>query len=195
MKFEWKSGLVAVSMTLILGIGVGIGQYLFRYQTPIQATSTDRTENRIMATGKLMGNIGSSGGMGGSSLSSMDAVYVLDQQTGRLTAGVLHRETNSFQGLYETNVTQTLAGILQESQSGITLPQSPKYIMVTGEVQTPRRGGSGWQVPDSVVYVHELNTGYVMVFLLPWAREDWASGHADSGALQLWACQQFFHAE
>ncbi|MDR1957670.1 MAG: hypothetical protein LBQ54_01250 [Planctomycetaceae bacterium] len=179
MKLKQKSVFSAVLILLLTGVGFYAGNYCSRYQKTIQATTTDRQENRIMATGALM--------------PGLEAVYILDQSTGRLAAGVLHRETQSFQGLYETNISVELARILQANNAGGLMPQHPKYTMVTGDFPTPRIAGSDWQVPQSVIYVHELNTGYVMVFAVPWVREDWAGGNARSGGFVLWSCQQFFN--
>ena len=181
MKWDWKSGIITVLMLLMIGVGLRLGDYLLGSSQPIHATATDRLDNRIMATGNIM--------------DGLEAVYLLEQNTGRLTAGILQRESQAFQGLYETNVNTELAKILQmaqtEGQNPVIMPQNPKFTMVTGQLSVPRTSGTGWQVPQSVLYVHELNTGYVMVFIVPWVQEEWRGGQSRTGPLVLWSYQQF----
>jgi len=120
-----------------------------------------------------------------------EAVYCLDQLTGRLSAGVLSRKDGRFQGLYERNINSDLAEVLR--QKGVTTPLSvaPQYTMVTGEVYTENRGASLWKVAKSVVYIAEVNTGMLLVYTIPWQQSLYGADQQETAHLELWTAEQF----
>ena len=200
MRKEYFTSIACVTGLVLLGTCLGIF-YGSKHEQKIQASATDRSGNVIMATGAVFVRMNSGTAAGGSvvnsNYSALEAVYLLDQNTGRLTAGVLSRESQSFQGVYQTDLNAGLASVLKiSSENGnptTPMPQNPRYSMVTGEVAIPNQAGAQWQVPQGVVYVHEQNTGYVMVYTIPWTA-DWASGRFVKGELMLWTAHQFTSA-
>ncbi|MDR1385449.1 MAG: hypothetical protein LBJ67_16615 [Planctomycetaceae bacterium] len=184
-------------MTLVALASSGIGAYFYSQPSePVQASSSDRSDGVVMATGSVFTRITSTS-VPGSTVSSMhlsyishEAVYALDQNTGALTAGVLLREGPGFQGLFQTNLNQGLASVMATAGDKIPFPQRPRYTMVTGEVNIPHRAGSEWDVPQGVVYIHEQTTGYVMVYSIPWTN-DFNNGRVQHGNLQLWTAYRF----
>jgi len=199
MRKEYFTPIACVTGLVLLGGCLGLF-YGSKYEQKVQASATDRSGNVIMATGpvfvRMSSGVSTSSGLTNSNYSALEAVYLLDQNTGRLTAGVLSRDSQSFQGLYQTDLNAGLASVLNISSGNgpeaakIPMPQNPRYTMVTGEVAVPSQSGAQWQVPQGVVYVHEQNTGYVMVYTIPWTA-DWASGRFVKGELQLWTACQF----
>ncbi|MDR1491192.1 MAG: hypothetical protein LBT05_00475 [Planctomycetaceae bacterium] len=184
--------------TLVALTGVGLGAYFYSLPgEPVQASSSDRSDSVIIATGPVFTRITSASMTGNSATSlhlnyiSHEAVYALDQNTGSLTAGVLLREgQGGFQGFFQTNLNQGLASVMATAGDNMPFPLRPRYTMVTGEVNIPHRAGSEWHIPQGVVYVHEQSTGYMMVYSIPWTN-DFSSGRPQNGSLQLWTAYRF----
>jgi hypothetical protein len=195
MKKEYV--IFAIWMTFVALASTGIGVYFCSLPSePVQASSSDRSDGVIMATGPVFTRITSASVSGDSPTSlhlsyiSHEAIYALDQNTGSLTAGVLLREGQGFQGLFQTNLNQGLASVMATAGDNMPFPLRPRYTMVTGEVNIPHRAGNAWNVPQGVVYIHEQNTGYVMVYSIPWTH-DFNNGRVQNGNLQLWTAYRF----
>ncbi len=186
MKKEYF--IVSALMSAFVLLGIGIGIFFHSPSESVSAAATDRNDGVIMATGTVFIRLGSN--TENVNYSSLEAVYTLDQNTGQLMVGVLAREGQGFQGLYSADINQGLASVMQTAGDTMPFPQRPRFTMVTGEVTIPSQAGAKWQVPQGVVYIHELTTGYVMVYTIPWTRE-YSSGGAHMGDMKLWTAQRF----
>ena len=142
----------------------------------IQASATDRSDNMLLATGYVDPDL--------------EAVYYLNQTTGRLAAGILSKRDGKFQGLFDRNINADLAEVLRQKKLNIQVPIAPKYTMVTGEVDAENRGGI-WKVAKSVVYIAEANTGMMMVYTIPWQPTLHGADQISQDVLQLWTAEQF----
>ena len=182
--------ILSAMMSAFVLIGIGIGLYCNSYTQPVRAVATDRNEGVIMATGKVFIRLGSLAENANVNYSSLDAIYTLDQNTGQLMAGLVAREGQGFQGLFQANLHQGLASVMQTAGDQMPFPQRPRYTMVTGEVTIPNQAGSNWQVPQGVVYIHELTTGYLMVYTIPWDGSYFRRGQSE-GQMILWTAQRF----
>ena len=182
--------ILSAMMSVFVLLGVGIGLYCNSSTESVRASATDRNEGVILATGTVFVRLGSAKDDANVSYSSLEAVYTLDQNTGELSAGVLGREGRGFQGLYQANLNQGLASVMQAANDPIAFPQRPHFTMVTGEVTIPNQAGAQWQVPQGVVYIHEQTTGYLMVYTIPWDNSYFRSG-ASQGQMVLWTAYRF----
>ena len=165
---------------LVLITALTFGLFCAKKSVPersIQAAASDRAGRLVLATGYVAPD--------------MEAVYCLDQLTGRLSAGVLSRKDGKFQGLYERNINSDLAEVLRMKNVTTPLSVAPQYTMVTGEVNTENRGASLWQVAKSVVYIAEVNTGMLLVYTIPWQRSLHAGDQPETALLELWTAEQF----
>ncbi|NLY01280.1 MAG: hypothetical protein GXY83_34755 [Rhodopirellula sp.] len=182
-RHRWYAGL---AIGLVLGLIAG-GLWP---DAPLHATCTDRVDNYAIATGFVDDDI--------------EAVYFLDFLTGMLRVAVVSNTMPSFQARYEANINADLATVVAFINGGgdarnrgatmatqIQLPQTPKYLMVTGMADI-RRGGATRQQPGrSLVYVAETNTGILLAYAVPWSKEKHSANQPDYGALKLWAGDQF----
>ena len=187
--------LLSAMMSAFALVGLGIGFYFNSSIQPVGAAATDRNDGVILATATVMTNTAGMEGAGVEgatrNASSLAAVYTLDQNSGHLTAGVLAREGQSFQGIYTTNVNQGLASVIAAGGNQVVFPQRPRYTMVTGEVSIPKQAGAKWQVPQSVLYIHEQTTGYLMVYTIPWDGASYRTGGSQQGEMVLWTAYRF----
>ena len=182
--------ILSALMSAFALIGVGIGLYCNSPTQPVRASATDRNEGVIMATGTVFVRLGSNAENANVSYSSLEAVYTLDQNTGQLMAGVVAREGQGFQGLFQANLHQGLLSVMQTAGDPMPFPQRPRFTMVTGEVTIPKTAGATWDVPQGVVYIHELTTGYLMVYTIPWDGSYFRKGQSE-GQMVLWTAQRF----
>ena len=142
----------------------------------IQASATDRANNMLLATGYVDPDL--------------EAVYYLNQTTGRLAAGILSKRDGKFQGLFDRNINTDLVEVLRQKKLNIQLPIAPSYTMVTGEVDADNRSGI-WKIAKSVVYIAEANTGMLLVYTIPWQPTLHGADQVSQDVLQLWAAEQF----
>ena len=185
--------ILSAMMTAFALLGVGIGLYITSSTEPTytHASGVDRNEGIILATGTVFVRLGSTKENDTNvNYSSLEAVYTLDQNTGQLMAGVIAREGQNFQGLYYANLNDGLTSVMQTAGDPMPFPQRPRFTMVTGEVTIPYQAGSLWQVPQSVVYIHEQTTGYLMVYTIPWTR-DYNQGGTTQAQMILWTAYPF----
>ncbi len=119
-------------------------------QIPVMATASSESDGVIVATGSFSANV--------------EAMYYLDSQSGRLSAGLVSRTAPVFQKSYTRNIKNDLAEAAEQLQ--ISVPSSPKFLMVTGEADV-RNVGSAANMSRSLVYVTEINSGLVFVYALP----------------------------
>lgn len=165
---------------LLLVTGCLCGVLLSVWMPPeeVDATATDRAADYLIATGYVD--------------DGLEAVYYLDHLTGRLSAGVISRQQPDFQALYETNVKIDLASVLKaQTGSDMAMPAKPEFLMVTGENDMRRLAGNRWQASRSALYVAEVNTGMVLVYLIPWESELHNANQPARAKLVLWTARQF----
>jgi hypothetical protein len=110
------------------------------------ATSTHGNDSAIMCTGEV--DVG------------IEAVYVLDVVTGELRGGVLNTRTGRFMTSY------TYSNVAKDLQSDSV--KNPKYLMVTGEAQATQGFGGNGRIGRSVLYIAEVNSGYVACYAARW---------------------------
>jgi hypothetical protein len=112
----------------------------------VGASATHGTDSVIMCTGGV--DVG------------IEGVYVLDVVTGELKGGVLNIRTGKFITAYSySDVAKDLHA------DGV---KNPKYLMVTGEAQSTQGFGANGRFGRSVVYIAEVNSGYVACYGVPW---------------------------
>lgn len=126
---------------LLVGVLVGIAAATVWPQRSITAATTDRNEKFGMCTVTVT--------------DGLEAVFVLDFLTGRLTGACLGRQGNGFVAFFEANVASDL-GV----QAG-----KPQYAMVPGFATI--KGTPAVQPAASVIYVSELNSGKVGCYGIP----------------------------
>ena len=155
----WKQNLSFLSVGLIVGLVIGG----FLPHAPIYAVATDRQDNFAIATGYVDANF--------------EAVFFLDFLTGDLTGSLVNTsKLPPVMGvIYKHNVMQDLK---------IDAAKSPKFLMVTGELQIRPQSG-GMQYASSVVYVAEVNSGQVAVYAMPFNHGQFTNAVNVSGTFNL----------
>lgn len=129
------------ALWLIAGALVGLGIAAMWPHRPLTAATSDRNEKFGMCT-VFMGE-------------NLEAVFVLDFLTGRLTGACLGKQGNQFVAFFEANV----AADLQIKSA------KPQYAMVPGLATI--RATAGTQPAASVIYVSELTSGKVGCYGIP----------------------------
>ena len=128
-------------MWLLAGLMLGLGIAAMWPHRPLTAATSDRNEKFGMCTAYVAENL--------------EAVFVLDFLTGRLTGACLSKQGNQFVVFFEANVALDL-----QVQSA-----KPQYAMVPGLATI--RATPGTQPAASVIYVSELTTGKVGCYGIP----------------------------
>jgi len=163
----------------ILGIGIAIGVWMANRPSEeifVQAVGVDRSGDYVLTTGFVDEGI--------------EAVFYLDYLTGRLSAGVLSKQTRAFRAMYYADVNANLAEYI--AAQGGTPPQKPNYLITTGVNDIMLTGGTNTDQPSlSAVYVLETNTGIVMTYVIPWNRSAHAAGQPEQRVMTPWTAQQF----
>lgn len=126
---------------LIAGLLVGLGIAAMWPHRPLTAATSDRNEKFGMCTVYVA--------------EGLEAVFVLDYLTGRLTGACLSRQGGPFVAFFEANV----ATDLQVKSA------KPQYAMVPGLATI--RASAGAQPAASVIYVSELTSGKVGCYGIP----------------------------
>lgn len=152
----WNKGAFAVMAVLSLTAAFMIGRHCSDSNNPfskgISATASCETGGAILSTGTFT--------------NGTEALFYLDSLSGRLSAGVLSRSEPSFVKLYTRQIKNDLGNAA--SQLKIPAPVNPRFIMVSGENDVKKVGaGEMNNFARSFVYVAEINTGIVLVYVLP----------------------------
>ena len=167
----------------LLSLGLAIGGYFTgarvaerenapiksNFPIPVFASASSESDGVVIATGTFGSNI--------------EAMYYLDSQSARLSAAVISRSAPLFQKAFTRNIKADLAEAAK--QFNISVPTSPKFLMVTGEGDV-RNVGSTSNLSKSFVYVAEINTGVVLVYALPGANE--RDLLVKDGEIVFWTC-------
>lgn len=151
-----NKGALAIMTVLSLAAAFMIGRYCSNNHEPfskgISATASCETAGAILSTGTFT--------------NGTEALFYLDSLSGRLSAGVLSRSEPSFVKLYTRPIKNDLG--TAASQLKIPTPANPRFIMVSGENDVKKTGaGEMNNFARSFVYVAEINTGIVLVYVLP----------------------------
>ena len=170
----WFFGILAIGLAVGVYLGDRPSETLLFPEIPVEAVATSSNSDYLMSTGYV----------------DMDheALFYLDYLNGNLTAAVLNRRSRAFQEVYHANVAEDLQRIYASQQMSVALPKNPKFMMVTGLANITTPGGINRKPGKSMLYVAEINTGIVMVYMVPW------SGYSNlpEGAqrLELWTYRQ-----
>lgn len=180
-----------------VGIGIGLGIVIggLLPGTLVRAVATDRAENYAIATGWVDEGV--------------EALYFLDFLTGTLRAAVPSNQTRDFRARFETNVLADLQKVIdiqnanlaqvnaQRARAGqpplppLQVPQNPRFLMVTGNLDIRRGAAARTRPSAAAVYVAELNTGIVLAYVVPWNQSAHAANQPQGGSLELWASDRF----
>lgn len=128
-------------MGLAAGLLLGLGIAAVWPHQPLTAATTDRNEKFGMCTVTLTGGL--------------EAVFVLDFLTGRLTGASLGRQGNGFVQSFYADVA---------ADFGVQAAK-PQYAMVPGLATI--QGTAAAQPAPGVIYVAELHSGKVGCYAIP----------------------------
>lgn len=128
-----------------LGCGLVLGLIAggFLPHAPLHAVATDRHDNFAIATGIMDEGI--------------EGVFFLDFTTGNLQGAVINPLRGAIGITYSRNV---------QADMKVDLSKSPKFMMVTGEMQVRGPGGSA-NYAQTVVYVAEASSGIIACYAMP----------------------------
>lgn len=159
-----RSGIVLGALGVLGGIALGMS-IRASHSAPIEiwrvpASATDAGEDITMATGAVSDDI--------------EGVFFLDSITGRLVCSVFNPAASAFNSIYQRNVAADMQ---------LEAMQKPKYLLVTGQLNAPRR--SSQAVGNCVVYVLETTTSKFAAYAVPWRTDLFASGRPQVGSLLL----------
>ena len=140
-KSVWAAVAVAASVSLAVGVVLGVVFSKDGPVTEIHAVATHGQDNYSLATGALDTNI--------------EAVYFLDALTHELKAVVMDRTSHKFHAFYSRDIKKDFGG---------SRVKNPRYLMVTGVAEL--RSGRN-RYGDSLIYVAELDSGKVVAYGVP----------------------------
>jgi hypothetical protein len=164
-------------------MGVALGGLL--PHVPLHAMAADRADGIAVATGPVDADV--------------EAVFYLDSLTGVLIGAVPSRRPGvPFQAIWTTNVNAELVSVIQTANAGgskkgvrgADAPKTPRYIMMTGAIDIPSRGGSRQGFARSAVYVVETHSGMVLAYAMPWSSSLRSSGAPFRSKFELWTADQ-----
>ena len=147
---------VIPAAAVLLVCGFAAGRYFGNRTAPplfVSATASSQAFGTVLATGSYDNNT--------------EILYYLDSQAGQLTAGLLSRGDPGFAKTYKRNIKADLAQAAG-SLGNVSIPANPTFVMVTGDGDARRVGGGDANHPaKAFVYVAEVNTGIVLVYVIP----------------------------
>ena len=126
---------------LITGVLAGLCISYFAPHEPAMAASTDRNNKFAMTTCYVSPDL--------------EAVFILDFLTGRLTGAVMNRQGSQFVAAYTRNVAQDFE-----------VEEGTEYAISCGRAQIQGRAGN--QYGDSIIYIAELTSGKVAAYAVPY---------------------------
>lgn len=142
----WLTGPAAatVAAALVIGAGAVAAGRWWRPLETVQAASSLADGSFASCTVPLEAGI--------------EALFLLDFETGDLSGGVLGPSTGKFTGLYKVNVLKDLG--FKTGQA-----KNPKFLLVSG-IANPGRIGPV-QLASSVLYVTDCATGTTVAYGIP----------------------------
>ena len=138
-KFESRA------LWLVVGLLAGLGVASFWPHEEAFAIATDRSDQYAIMTV----NVGL--------IDPIEGVFVLDFLTHTLKGAILNRQIRKFTAFYERNLTADFK---------IDPKKDAHYTMMTG--QATLAGGGGVTFAPSVIYVAELNSGWLQCYTFGW---------------------------
>ncbi|RMG32765.1 MAG: hypothetical protein D6725_16985 [Planctomycetota bacterium] len=138
---RWKGRRELLCVTL--GVAIGAAMMYVVPRKPLQAVATDRSDKFAIVTAPVDTNL--------------EAVFVLDFLTGRLTGAVLDRTGTRYTMFY----TRDLA-----ADFNVDPQVTPQYAIVSGRSLRPSVGRAQWG--NSSIYVAELTSGQVACYAIPY---------------------------
>ncbi len=129
---------------LIIGIVVGSVMTSVWPHEPLQAASSDRSDDVEIITANLFGQI--------------DAVLVVNVRTGALTDASMSRQC-MYTTLYHYEFAKDF---IVESGS------KPEYVVTTGGVDASARGPAGMQMGKDAVHIADVRSGKVISYGIPY---------------------------
>ncbi len=166
-------GMLAAGLVIGLSIGGGLAVGLLMGQRApampdsvlaelkLKAAATHGSDTFAIATGPIDDEV--------------EGLYTLDFLTGDLSCFVFNSRNLSFGGGFKTNVAQQL---------GAERGKAPKYLLVTGQINTVG-GYNGGRPAACLCYVVDANTGDAAAFSFPWTKAMATSGQAQGGQLTM----------
>ena len=172
-------------------LAVGLSASGVWLTAPLHATATDRIDRSALATGFVE--------------QGTEAVVFLDHLTGELQALVLGKFSGKFNAAFRTNVLADLNGLLAR-EKGADQPAGPKrrpgprpsepppaliigknarFLVVTGLLDFRQQRIGQVQLGSSVIYVVELETGWMLAYGIPWNQNAANAGQPQGGNLML----------
>ena len=164
------SSLFSVGLALcafLVGEHVSVNKASSSVSIPVFATASSESDGVVVSTGTYGGNV--------------EAMYYLDSQSCRLSAALVSRSVPEFQKSFTRNLKTDLAEAAE--QLHLSVPTTPKFLMVTGEADV-RNVGAVANMSRALVYVAEINTGIVFVYALPGTND--RDLPVSSGEIYLW---------
>ena len=138
------------------------GQFKLPTELQLQADTAARGKSLSMATGRISNNV--------------EALFVLDHDSGNLQCWILNPRTGAVGGIYRANV----LGDLQVDKSG-----EPDFVLVTGNFFWSS-GVTGNERPaDTVAYVGDTSTGNIVGYALNFNRQALTRGVVQNGQLTV----------
>lgn len=99
--------------------------------------------------------------------SGLEAVFVLDFETGDLTGSVINQSTSRFGAGFRHNVLKDLE---------FKKVKDPKFLLVTG--QAALAGQASGRLAPTILYVTDAATGVTVAYGIPWNSQQVAGGAA-----------------
>ena len=99
--------------------------------------------------------------------SGLEAIFVLDFETGDLTGSVINPTTSRFGGGFRYNVLKDLE---------FKKVKDPKFLLVPGQAQLG--GPAAGRLAPTVLYVTDASTGVTAAYGIPWNSQQMAGGAA-----------------
>lgn len=148
--------LLSLGTVMLLAGGFAAGHYFTRpaaLPIPVSATASCQAYGTVLSTGSYDNNT--------------EILYYLDSQAGQLTAGLLSRNDPGFAKTFKRNIKADLIQAVG-ALGNVSVPANPTFMMVTGDGDARRIGGGDANHPaKAFVYVAEVNTGIVLVYVIP----------------------------
>jgi len=135
---------------LCLGLLAGVTLAWLWPHEPAFATNSDRDQDFVIFTVPV-------GNQAAGIADPIDAVFILDFQTGQMRGAVLNRQARQFASFYFIDLTK---------EFGIAPGAKAKYAVATGNGQLTNQGGPAFA--SGVIYIAELTTGKCAAYTFPW---------------------------
>jgi len=138
-------GFTSVLALAAVGLGVAVGGWL-RGEPRRAHAATAAVEDSFAVCTTLVGD-------------GMEALFMLDFETGDVSGGVLNQNTAKFTVGYRHNVLKDLG-----FKAGKV--KNPKFVLVPGHVNL--LGPQANKLAESVLYVTDVSTGVTAAYGVPW---------------------------